>query len=352
MRPEEGDRRRVEVTLTPEGRELVAAKREQIAARARGGLRAPEPRRAQGRRPSAAFPGRRDRRAAPVTPHLRPEVSRAHPQRTLGILVLGAIAYALAQTMIIPALPAIQHEIGASPEAATWLLTAFLLTSSISPRCSAGSGTCTARRSCCWPRSPCSPPARCVGARPVDRGPDPRPRHPGRRRRDLPAGLRDHPRRVPARARGRLDRPDLGDLRHRRRPRPRPGRRDGGPPLGPLDLLVVGDRDGDRRLGHLALRARVARARARAASTGEARDCSRSRWPRCCSACPGQRLGLGLRRVLGLFAAALVLGAVFVAFERRVDEPMVDMRLCPSGPSGPRTSPPSRSASRCSAPTS
>ncbi len=67
-----------------------------------------------------------------MTPDLRPEVARAHPQRTLGILVLGAIAYALAQTMIIPALPAIQHEFGASPEASTWLLTAFLLTSSIS----------------------------------------------------------------------------------------------------------------------------------------------------------------------------------------------------------------------------
>ena len=34
--------------------------------------------------------------------------------------------------MIIPALPAIQHDVGASPEAATWLLTAFLLTSSVS----------------------------------------------------------------------------------------------------------------------------------------------------------------------------------------------------------------------------
>jgi EmrB/QacA subfamily drug resistance transporter len=60
------------------------------------------------------------------------EVARAHPNRTLGILVLGAIAYALAQTMIIPALPAIQHDVGASAEAATWLLTAFLLTSSVS----------------------------------------------------------------------------------------------------------------------------------------------------------------------------------------------------------------------------
>jgi EmrB/QacA subfamily drug resistance transporter len=60
------------------------------------------------------------------------EVARAHPNRTLGILVLGAIAYALAQTMIIPALPAIQEDVGASAEAATWLLTAFLLTSSVS----------------------------------------------------------------------------------------------------------------------------------------------------------------------------------------------------------------------------
>jgi EmrB/QacA subfamily drug resistance transporter len=61
-----------------------------------------------------------------------PEVPRANPSRTLGILVLGAISYALAQTMIIPALPAIQHDVGASAEAATWLLTAFLLTSSVS----------------------------------------------------------------------------------------------------------------------------------------------------------------------------------------------------------------------------
>ena len=45
--------------------------------------------------------------------------------------MLGAISYALAQTMIIPALPAIQHDLGASQEAATWLLTVFLLTSSV-----------------------------------------------------------------------------------------------------------------------------------------------------------------------------------------------------------------------------
>ena len=49
---------------------------------------------------------------------------------------------------------------------------------------------------------------------------------PGRRRRHLPARLRDHPRRVPARAGRRRHRADLGDPRHRRRPRHRPRRAD------------------------------------------------------------------------------------------------------------------------------
>jgi EmrB/QacA subfamily drug resistance transporter len=66
-----------------------------------------------------------------VTPTVTALPARANPNRTLGILVLGAIAYALAQTMIIPALPAIRHDFGASQEAATWLLTAFLMTSSV-----------------------------------------------------------------------------------------------------------------------------------------------------------------------------------------------------------------------------
>jgi len=56
---------------------------------------------------------------------------RARPGATLAVLALGALAYALAQTMIIPALPAIQRDYGASQEAATWLLTAFLLASSV-----------------------------------------------------------------------------------------------------------------------------------------------------------------------------------------------------------------------------
>lgn len=60
-----------------------------------------------------------------------PETARAHPDRTLLILAVGALAYALAQTMIVPALPAIQEQTGAGQETTTWLLTAFLLSSSV-----------------------------------------------------------------------------------------------------------------------------------------------------------------------------------------------------------------------------
>ncbi len=58
-------------------------------------------------------------------------VVRAAPSRTLAILALSAISYALAQTMIVPALPAIQSDYGASQTESTWLLTIFLLTSSV-----------------------------------------------------------------------------------------------------------------------------------------------------------------------------------------------------------------------------
>jgi EmrB/QacA subfamily drug resistance transporter len=58
-------------------------------------------------------------------------VARQHPNRTLGVLALAALAFALAQTMIIPALPTLQRDLHASPANATWLLTAFLLTSSV-----------------------------------------------------------------------------------------------------------------------------------------------------------------------------------------------------------------------------
>jgi EmrB/QacA subfamily drug resistance transporter len=56
---------------------------------------------------------------------------RAHPSRTLAVLALGALAYAFAQTLIVPALTAIQDHYGVSAATATWLLTIFLISSSV-----------------------------------------------------------------------------------------------------------------------------------------------------------------------------------------------------------------------------
>jgi EmrB/QacA subfamily drug resistance transporter len=64
-----------------------------------------------------------------LTPDL--QEAKRHPTRTLLILAGAAMAFALAQTMVVPALPEIQRQFGASPADATWVLTAFLLTASV-----------------------------------------------------------------------------------------------------------------------------------------------------------------------------------------------------------------------------
>jgi EmrB/QacA subfamily drug resistance transporter len=50
---------------------------------------------------------------------------------TLAVLATAALSFSLLQTMVAPALPAIQREFGASTPAATWVLTIYLLTASI-----------------------------------------------------------------------------------------------------------------------------------------------------------------------------------------------------------------------------
>jgi EmrB/QacA subfamily drug resistance transporter len=60
-----------------------------------------------------------------MTPH------RQHYNITLAVLALSALAYALLQTMVAPALPAIQHDLHASTTSVTWVLTVYLLSASI-----------------------------------------------------------------------------------------------------------------------------------------------------------------------------------------------------------------------------
>jgi EmrB/QacA subfamily drug resistance transporter len=54
-----------------------------------------------------------------------------HPGEILVVLLLAGVAFALSQTLVIPAIPEIAQEMDASSTAASWVLTAFLLSASI-----------------------------------------------------------------------------------------------------------------------------------------------------------------------------------------------------------------------------
>jgi EmrB/QacA subfamily drug resistance transporter len=56
---------------------------------------------------------------------------RQHFGLTLAVLAVAALAYALLQTMVAPALPDIQRELHASTTAVTWVLTIYLLSASV-----------------------------------------------------------------------------------------------------------------------------------------------------------------------------------------------------------------------------
>jgi EmrB/QacA subfamily drug resistance transporter len=59
------------------------------------------------------------------------EVERQHYNVTLAILTLAGIAFALQQTMVIPALPTLQQELDTTTTWVTWVLTVFLLVASV-----------------------------------------------------------------------------------------------------------------------------------------------------------------------------------------------------------------------------
>jgi EmrB/QacA subfamily drug resistance transporter len=55
-----------------------------------------------------------------------------HPVGVLFVLLLAGVSFALSQTLVIPALPDIAANVHASPAAASWILSGFLLSASIS----------------------------------------------------------------------------------------------------------------------------------------------------------------------------------------------------------------------------
>ena len=58
-------------------------------------------------------------------------LERSSYKVTFTVLLLGAIAYSLLQSLVVPALPTIQRELHTSQSAVTWVLTAYLLSASI-----------------------------------------------------------------------------------------------------------------------------------------------------------------------------------------------------------------------------
>src|ERR671933_2313133 len=61
----------------------------------------------------------------PTDPH------RQHYNVTLAILTVAGTAFALQQTMVVPALPTLQRELHTTPTWGTWVLTVFLLVASV-----------------------------------------------------------------------------------------------------------------------------------------------------------------------------------------------------------------------------
>ena len=152
----------------------------------------------------------------------REPAHRQHYNLTFAVLALAGCTFALLQSLVAPGAardPATSCT--RPPTAVAWVLTAYLLSASVCTPIIGRLGDMFGKeRTLVAVAERARRRARCIAAlAQLDRGADPRPRHPGRRRRGLPARLRDHPRRVPARARGRGHRDDLGDPGHRRRAR-------------------------------------------------------------------------------------------------------------------------------------
>jgi EmrB/QacA subfamily drug resistance transporter len=64
-------------------------------------------------------------------PEPAPSLSEYRTGRVLGALLLAGLAYALSQTTVFPALPTIGERFDAGPSATSWVLTAFFLSASV-----------------------------------------------------------------------------------------------------------------------------------------------------------------------------------------------------------------------------
>ena len=131
---------------------------------------------------------------------MSPHSDRPHPTRSLFILSLGALAFALAQTMLIPALGELTHQLDTDASGIAWVLTGYLLAAAVATPIAGRLGDMFGKRRLLVASLGVFALGSVVAALGDSLGQRRRrPRAAGLRRRHLPALLRDHPRRVPAR---------------------------------------------------------------------------------------------------------------------------------------------------------
>src|SRR5215203_1775811 len=63
---------------------------------------------------------------------MSPHDARPHPMRSLLILSMSALAFSLAQTMLIPALGELTHQLDTDASGIAWVLTGYLLAAAVS----------------------------------------------------------------------------------------------------------------------------------------------------------------------------------------------------------------------------
>src|SRR3712207_4801588 len=56
---------------------------------------------------------------------------RPHPLRSLAVLAVGALGFALAQTTLIPTLTSLREELGTDTNGVAWVLTGYLLAAAV-----------------------------------------------------------------------------------------------------------------------------------------------------------------------------------------------------------------------------
>ena len=120
--------------------------------------------------------------------------ARAHYKVTFAVLLLGVAAYALLQSLVLPVLPTIQHDLHTSQGTVTWVLTAYLLSASIfTPILGRVGDMIGKERMLVATLVALAVGSVLAGLATLDRRAHRRPGHPGRRWWRPAPGLRDHP---------------------------------------------------------------------------------------------------------------------------------------------------------------